>query len=340
MCSVVTATGLLERLWGFTAQHAPTGDLSRFGLRQIAHMIGWAGEPGPIFEALVASGWLDRSEAGLLVHDWSEHADRHVHRTLVRQLEPFADGTTPTLAYAGQTERLRWEAHKGRPDGKAPGSAPGEPRGSPLGSPLASPPGSPPGSPPESIASKPEAGEPEESSKNPTLLPSNLPPPASPAASVRVLREAVEREWPSLRAFVESCGRTWVAEISKHRMELMVKVLRALPKEPPGVLLRIAEGAWSYWNAKAPDRDHVGKLDPDTLFRPSNWPKYLDAYKEPSGQGGKIDAAYRAADEWRARQRARGSDAARQREGDAGGRAVHGGELGAARRDGSKAHET
>ena len=77
------AVGLLELLWHFTARYAIQGNIGKWANEQIANAVGWDGDPDVLVEALVAAGWLDSDdEHRLIVHDWHEHADQSVRKTL------------------------------------------------------------------------------------------------------------------------------------------------------------------------------------------------------------------------------------------------------------------
>lgn len=90
------AVGLLEALWHFTATYAAHGNIGRFSDRSIAKALEWEQSPETLIDALVETGWLDRSETHrLVVHDWAEHADNAVHLKLKRRNEKFVDGTEP-----------------------------------------------------------------------------------------------------------------------------------------------------------------------------------------------------------------------------------------------------
>jgi hypothetical protein len=96
------AVGLLDMLWEFTRTYARAGDVGRFSDSELADAMGWPMERNvsELIDALVSTpgqrGFLDRSETHrLIVHDWSEHADRAVHQWLLVRHETFADGWQP-----------------------------------------------------------------------------------------------------------------------------------------------------------------------------------------------------------------------------------------------------
>lgn len=100
------ARGLLDTLWKFVAENCPTGDLGRYTVEEIAIGIDWRGEPSTLIEALLEFRWLDRTaEQTLVVHDWAEHCEDGVHKSLARKTELFCDGTMPSLSRFRQDER-------------------------------------------------------------------------------------------------------------------------------------------------------------------------------------------------------------------------------------------
>ncbi len=79
------AVGLLERLWQFTMANAFRGDVGRYADDEIAEGVGWHGDATDLIAALKACGWLDESDAHrLVVHDWHEHAPKHVKANAAR----------------------------------------------------------------------------------------------------------------------------------------------------------------------------------------------------------------------------------------------------------------
>ncbi len=100
------AIGVLEALWHFVAQFAPTGDVGRYQDEDIADGVFWGEEPARLIDALVDSGWLERSETHrLIVHDWPDHCEDAVHLFLARNVLLFADGTMPRFSRLSKTER-------------------------------------------------------------------------------------------------------------------------------------------------------------------------------------------------------------------------------------------
>ncbi len=131
------ACGLLESLWHFTARYAPDGGVGKWPDEAIARALEWEGDPAALIGALVDSGWLDRIEgARLYVHDWHEHADDAVQRSLARAVRCFANGDQPSLARLSESERIRIKeefvrAPSGRPTCAPRAPLPAPPRPAP-----------------------------------------------------------------------------------------------------------------------------------------------------------------------------------------------------------------
>lgn len=86
----LTAIGILESLWHFTAKYAPQGNIGKHADAAIAHAIGWEGDAKPLFRALLSCRWIDKSaEHRLIVHDWHVHADDGVRKSLKRNGQDF-----------------------------------------------------------------------------------------------------------------------------------------------------------------------------------------------------------------------------------------------------------
>lgn len=98
--------GLLDSLWAFARNNCPAGDVGRFTDEEIALGVDWDGAPDALISALIDTKWLDTcAQHRLIVHDWSEHCEDSVHRTLARQRQFFADGTMPSLSKVNSDER-------------------------------------------------------------------------------------------------------------------------------------------------------------------------------------------------------------------------------------------
>lgn len=94
------AVGIIELLFHATARYAPRGNIGKCDDRWIAATVGWKQRPEKLISALILVGWLDRDpEHRLLVHDWSDHADQSVRKTLKYQKTDFVAPTTAQLVY-------------------------------------------------------------------------------------------------------------------------------------------------------------------------------------------------------------------------------------------------
>lgn len=68
----------LVELWCWVSQNMPTGVIPGTAAQMVVeHALCWR-EPGKLVEALIKHGWLDKTDAGLAVHDWKEHAGAHL----------------------------------------------------------------------------------------------------------------------------------------------------------------------------------------------------------------------------------------------------------------------
>jgi hypothetical protein len=107
------AGGLLEFLWHWASKYAIQGDIGRWSDADIAAGSGWedSGRVPEFIGKLLESGWLDADPVHrLLIHDWADHADDSVRKTLKnRGLEIFrnvsgkvpndSEQVTPALAF-------------------------------------------------------------------------------------------------------------------------------------------------------------------------------------------------------------------------------------------------
>ena len=63
----------LIRLWFFSAQYKPSGDLNGLEPEDIELAAKWNGESGVFVETIVAVRFLDECEGCYSLHDWREH---------------------------------------------------------------------------------------------------------------------------------------------------------------------------------------------------------------------------------------------------------------------------
>jgi DnaD/phage-associated family protein len=60
--------------------YAQDGDLSRYDTHDVADACYWDGEPEILLNSLIDSGFIDRSDDGLKIHDWYEYAGRLIEK--------------------------------------------------------------------------------------------------------------------------------------------------------------------------------------------------------------------------------------------------------------------
>lgn len=69
------AVGLLSCLWLWAVDNAPEGVLPDVP-RRIARAIRWDKQPDDLIDALITAGFLDRTDEGLIIHDWHDYAGK------------------------------------------------------------------------------------------------------------------------------------------------------------------------------------------------------------------------------------------------------------------------
>lgn len=80
--SIPTLLGHLHLLWHWALDYAPDGNLAEFSADEIAEAALWEGDPELFIEALVdcgpgkRSGFLERTEGRLAIHDWDEYGGK------------------------------------------------------------------------------------------------------------------------------------------------------------------------------------------------------------------------------------------------------------------------
>src|SRR5206468_557308 len=87
-------------VWHFTGRFTPQGNIGKYSDAAIEAWVEWDGAPGALIEAMVQSGWLQRTkEHRVIVHDWHEHADDATRLSLKRKKLGFV---TLITAVSGQ----------------------------------------------------------------------------------------------------------------------------------------------------------------------------------------------------------------------------------------------
>jgi len=93
----LTAVGLIEAVFHFTANYAPQGDIGKYSDESIAEDVFWRKSPEKMISALKKTRWIDEDpKHRLVVHDWTDHAEEAVRKKLARQGLAFWNGATPT----------------------------------------------------------------------------------------------------------------------------------------------------------------------------------------------------------------------------------------------------
>lgn len=108
---IYAANGIVARLWWFTGQYTPAGDIGRFSDDDITEAIGFEIDRSTeLISSLVRAGFLDESpDHRLIIHDWSDHCEDTVHARLARKVELFADGKEPNLRLLNKLEKEKVE---------------------------------------------------------------------------------------------------------------------------------------------------------------------------------------------------------------------------------------
>lgn len=78
--SLPAAVGHLHFLWWWAMDYAQDGDITKYDELDIADACGWEGDAEQMINALVESGFVDRTEEGLFIHDWYEYAGRLIEK--------------------------------------------------------------------------------------------------------------------------------------------------------------------------------------------------------------------------------------------------------------------
>ena len=106
---IYAANGITARLWWFTSQYAPAGDIGRFTDDDITEAVGFdLDRSKELVESLQKAGFIDYSQSHrLVIHDWAEHCEEAVHAKLARRGELFADGSEPNTRLLNALEKER-----------------------------------------------------------------------------------------------------------------------------------------------------------------------------------------------------------------------------------------
>lgn len=102
-----------------------------------------------------------------------------------------------------------------------------------------------------------------------------------PRQSKPNVRAQVIALWPECQKAAGQYGATWRA-LNTERIKSMTARLREHPRDGPEILVHAVHGAIAYWRSTCPDKDHASMLKADTVYRKSNFEKYLEQYGSPT----------------------------------------------------------
>jgi hypothetical protein len=91
------AVGMVHLLWWWVLDNAMEGEI-RQPNGAVARAVEWDGDARELVDALISSGWLDREEGYLRVHDWLERAGPIVEKRLHRKALKKKIGGSRTAA--------------------------------------------------------------------------------------------------------------------------------------------------------------------------------------------------------------------------------------------------
>jgi DnaD/phage-associated family protein len=75
-----TAVGYLHLLWWWAMDYAQDGDLTKWCDEDISEAALWSGNPTKFVEALMQSGFIDRNEDKVEIHDWRHYAGKLIEQ--------------------------------------------------------------------------------------------------------------------------------------------------------------------------------------------------------------------------------------------------------------------
>ncbi len=74
------AVGLLHFLWWWALDNAPDGNLTGLTNKEIAQACHWKGKPDLLVNSLCQSGWIDKENESVTLHDWHDYAGKLVSK--------------------------------------------------------------------------------------------------------------------------------------------------------------------------------------------------------------------------------------------------------------------
>ena len=98
------ALGMMEAVWLWARKSARTGRIEVEQWEDLADHLGWGKPVEELRQILIGAGFIDEMGGWDWIHDWHQHADKHVREALEYAGQNFANGA-PTRKY--QKEGLR-----------------------------------------------------------------------------------------------------------------------------------------------------------------------------------------------------------------------------------------
>lgn len=78
--SLPAAVGHLHYLWWWALDFAQDGVLDKYDAEDIADAMQWDGDADKLVEAMLSSGYIDRTDESLAIHDWRDYAGKLLER--------------------------------------------------------------------------------------------------------------------------------------------------------------------------------------------------------------------------------------------------------------------
>jgi len=77
--------GHITSFWLWALDNVPDGELDGISPRMIARAAQWEGEPEDFMNALIEAGFIDKTDDGLIIHDWYDYAGKLVERRIAER---------------------------------------------------------------------------------------------------------------------------------------------------------------------------------------------------------------------------------------------------------------
>ncbi len=77
--------GHITSFWLWALDNIPDGELDGISPRMIARAAQWEGEPEDFMNALIEAGFIDKTDDGLIIHDWYDYAGKLVERRIAER---------------------------------------------------------------------------------------------------------------------------------------------------------------------------------------------------------------------------------------------------------------